>query len=242
MFNNATTKGITTLDAGTGLLTTTSANIGGWLISDATGISKTASSGTIKLDATNAQITVSGYLTYTAGIAAPITASATDVVVWAGASKAAPSFKVTADGTLSATSYLLSGANGDYWKSDGSFQFGGSNGISRSTGTGTINFGSAISVPSANITGTITANAIVANASITAPIISGGTFSAINSSGGVTLGITNISGVPTIDLYSSSSYKVGSLYTISGGYGMTWSNLQSGTYGATINLGQSNAK
>lgn len=253
VFNNSTTKGITTLDAGTGLLTTSSANIGGWLISDATGISKTSGSGTIKLDASNAYISASSS-TYTAGIATPNTNSASDVVLWAGGSTArstANNFYVTADGTLHATSavvsgnitanavaantsittntFSLTGGNGDYWSSTGTFQFGGSTGISRSTPTGAITIGSAIIVPAAQISGTITAGAVAASISITTPTITGGSFTTTSSA---TQKITiNSSNNNAIQFTDASAAVVGNITPL---------NLSSsGVYGLIINSGLS---
>ena len=49
VFNNATTQGITSINGGTGLFTTSSANIGNWLVDSST-ISKTANSGKLILN------------------------------------------------------------------------------------------------------------------------------------------------------------------------------------------------
>lgn len=98
-FNSSSTQGITTIDGTTGKLYTQFADIGGWLVGNSS-ISKTSGSGTITLDSSSAEIKVSGYGLYTAGIASPTGANATDTVIWAGASKANPSFKVTADGSV----------------------------------------------------------------------------------------------------------------------------------------------
>lgn len=99
-FLDSSSIDVTTIDGTTGKLYTKFADIGGWTVSS-TAISRTTGSGTIKLDATNAQIEVSGYGLYTAGIASPTAAAASDTVIWAGASKSNPSFKVTADGSVS---------------------------------------------------------------------------------------------------------------------------------------------
>ena len=58
VFNNATTQGITSINGSTGLFTTSSANIGNWLVSSSA-ISKTSVAGTVYLNSgtTNASIT-----------------------------------------------------------------------------------------------------------------------------------------------------------------------------------------
>ena len=58
VFNNATTQGITSINGNTGLFTTSSANIGNWLVSSSA-ISKTSVAGTVYLNSgtTNASIT-----------------------------------------------------------------------------------------------------------------------------------------------------------------------------------------
>lgn len=107
-FNSASVNGITTINGTTGLFTTTSANIGGWDVTPSA-ISKTSTSGTITLNSSNAQITLSS-TSYNAGIATPNTNSASDIIFWAGGgrSTAAP-FYVRADGTVVMSSAIITG-------------------------------------------------------------------------------------------------------------------------------------
>jgi hypothetical protein len=101
-FNSSSVNGITTIDAATGLLTTSSANIGGWGVTSSA-IAKTSSSGTLTLNSSNAQITVASS-SYQAGIATPNTNSSSDIVFWAGGSRGtSANFYVTADGTVKAS-------------------------------------------------------------------------------------------------------------------------------------------
>jgi hypothetical protein len=107
-FNSATVSGITTIDAATGKLTTASANIGGWDVASSS-ISKTSNNGTVSLDSSNAQIILSS-ATYTAGIATPNTNSASDIVFWAGGSRAtSANFYVQANGTVVMKSAVITG-------------------------------------------------------------------------------------------------------------------------------------
>ncbi len=107
-FNSASTNGITTINASNGLLTTASANIGGWNVDSST-INKTSNSGTITLDSSNAQIRVSSS-SYTAGVATPNTNSATDIVFWSGGSRDTnANFYVRADGTVVMKSAVITG-------------------------------------------------------------------------------------------------------------------------------------
>jgi len=102
-FNTSGTKGITTIDSSTGLFQTTSAKIGGWLISTSTNpgtIYSTSGTGTILLDSTNARISAST-TGYYVGMAAPTASSS--VVLWAGnqgVANTANAFTVLADGTV----------------------------------------------------------------------------------------------------------------------------------------------
>jgi hypothetical protein len=107
-FNSSTTNGITTIDGSTGLLTTASANIGGWNVTSST-INKTSNNGTVTLDSSNAQIRLTS-TSYTAGIATPNTNAATDIVFWAGGSRDTNSnFYVRADGTVVMKSAIITG-------------------------------------------------------------------------------------------------------------------------------------
>jgi hypothetical protein len=107
-FNSASTNGITTINASNGLLTTASANIGGWNV-DASTINKTSNSGTVTLDSSNAQIRVSSS-SYTAGVATPNTNSATDIVFWSGGARDTnANFYVQANGTVVMKSAVITG-------------------------------------------------------------------------------------------------------------------------------------
>ena len=107
-FNSSTTNGITTINGSTGLLTTASANIGGWNVTSST-INKTSNNGTVTLDSSNAQIRLTS-TSYTAGIATPNTNAATDIVFWAGGSRDTNSnFYVRADGTVVMKSAIITG-------------------------------------------------------------------------------------------------------------------------------------
>jgi len=98
----------TTIDAATGLFTTNSANIGGWNVVPST-ISKTSSNGTLTLNSDTAQITATS-ATYTAGIATPNTNAPTDIVFWAGGTRSTDAnFYVTANGTVTMKSAVITG-------------------------------------------------------------------------------------------------------------------------------------
>jgi len=110
-FNSASISGITTIDATTGLLTSQSANIGGWLISPSTNVGslyKTTGTNTVKLDSAG-YITVSG-TGYETGIGYPSSSGAdANIVIWAGASKATAPFKVFKDGSVSLPAATFNG-------------------------------------------------------------------------------------------------------------------------------------
>ncbi len=110
-FNSSSISGITTIDAATGLLTSQSANIGGWLISPSTNVGslyKTTGTNTVKLDSAG-YITVSG-TGYETGIGYPSSSGAdANIVIWAGATKAAAPFKVFKDGSVSLPAATFNG-------------------------------------------------------------------------------------------------------------------------------------
>jgi hypothetical protein len=107
-FNSSTTNGITTIDGSTGLLTTASANIGGWNVNSSS-INKTSNQGTITLDSSNSQIRASS-ASYTAGIAAPDLNNEADIVIWAGGPRSTSSnFYVQANGTVVMKSAIITG-------------------------------------------------------------------------------------------------------------------------------------
>lgn len=107
-FNSSSVNGITTINGSTGLLTTKSANIGGWDVTANT-ITNTSGSGVVTLDSTNAQIRLTS-VNYTAGIATPNTNSTSDIVFWAGGARStAAAFYVTANGILNANGAILQG-------------------------------------------------------------------------------------------------------------------------------------
>jgi hypothetical protein len=107
-FSSATTSGITTIDSATGNFITKSANIGGWLINDATNpnqIYKTSTTNTIKLDSSLGSLQIDG-TGYTTGIGFP---DANNIVMWAGAAKATAPFRVYKDGTVVASQLTITG-------------------------------------------------------------------------------------------------------------------------------------
>jgi len=107
-FNSTGVNGITTINGTTGLLTTKSANIGGWDV-DSSSIKRTNNSGTITLNSTNAQIVASS-TSYQAGIATPDTNSGSDIVFWAGGARnTSANFYVRADGTVVMGSATITG-------------------------------------------------------------------------------------------------------------------------------------
>lgn len=121
---------------------------------------------------------------------------------------ASSAFSISTSGILTATGANFSGTitnstSSDYWNSDGTFRFGGSNGITYN-GT-TISMGSIVSMPAAQITGTITANAIVSNATITSPTIAGGIFRTASSGLRIVINET----ANQIDIYPDSSSSPG---------------------------------
>ena len=121
---------------------------------------------------------------------------------------ASSAFSISTSGILTATGANFSGTitnstSSDYWNSNGTFRFGGSNGITYN-GT-TISMGSIVSMPAAQITGTITANAIVSNATITSPTIAGGIFRTASSGLRIVINET----ANQIDIYPDSSSSPG---------------------------------
>ena len=110
-FNSASISGITTINATTGLLTSQSANIGGWLISPSDNVGslyKTTGTNTVKLDSAG-YITISG-TGYETGIGYPSSSGAdANIVIWAGASKAGAPFKVFKDGSVSLPAATFNG-------------------------------------------------------------------------------------------------------------------------------------
>jgi hypothetical protein len=107
-FDNGSTQGITTINGTSGLLTTTSANIGGWSV-NSNSITKSSLSGggNITLNSTLGYISVSNAAVsgYTAGINGTTTSSSSNAF-WAGtggATSTANAFRVTLDGSLYAT-------------------------------------------------------------------------------------------------------------------------------------------
>ena len=106
-FNSSSVTDITTIDASTGKLSTSSANIGGWEVNSTT-ISKNG----ITLNSSGKIIGNSG--AYYIGIE-PKSSSVDDIVLWAGQSATGGSaasganFRVTAGGTLYATGAVIQG-------------------------------------------------------------------------------------------------------------------------------------
>jgi hypothetical protein len=120
-FSSSNVPGTTIIDGDTGLLTTISANIGGWKV-DANTISQTSNVGTVTLDSLNAQIILNS-TDFTAGIATPNNNSSNDIIFWSGGARnTSANFYVTANGAI---------------KSNGSFSF--ANNIISGTGN-TVDF------------------------------------------------------------------------------------------------------
>ena len=120
-------------------------------------------------------------------------------------------FSVSDGGILTATGATFSGTitnstSSDYWNNDGTFRFGGSAGISFNGSA--ITMGSSVTLPAAQITGTLTADAIVANASISSPTITGGVFKTATSGQRIVINET----ANQIDIYPSSSMNPGGIY------------------------------
>ena len=120
-------------------------------------------------------------------------------------------FSVSTSGILTATGATFTdgtitvGSN-DYWNSNGTFRIGGSNGITYDGSA--ISMGSIVSMPAAQITGTITANAIVSNATITSPTITGGVFKTATSGQRIVINET----ANQIDIYPSATMNPGGIY------------------------------
>ena len=114
-FNSSSVNNITTIDGTTGLLTTSSANIGGWLVNPSTNagtLYKTTGTNTVKLDSAG-YITVSG-TGYQTGIGYPASSGAdANIVMWAGADKATAPFRVYKDGSVVLSSATITGYASD---------------------------------------------------------------------------------------------------------------------------------
>lgn len=116
-FNSSNTNSITTINGETGLLTTSSAVIGGWNVSTVTNpnsLFKTSGTApninTIKLDSEDFSVSVSG-AGYTTGFGV---ADANNIVIWSGALRnTQANFYVTSNGEMTAKSAtLISGPEG----------------------------------------------------------------------------------------------------------------------------------
>ena len=111
-FSSASVAGITTIDATTGKITTKSANIGGWLIDDATKpnqIYKTSGTSILSLDSSTGEVKTTG-TGFSAGFGIP---DSNNIVFWSGSSRATTApFWVKADGSvnMSGTVTIGSGA------------------------------------------------------------------------------------------------------------------------------------
>lgn len=117
LFQNAGGSAITQITASTGAFLTTSASIGNWTVNSnqitAAGLT---GGGTITLDSANGNISVSNGSVgaYTAGINGTTSAAATSNVFWAGtggATSPANAFRVTLDGSLYASSAVITGGS-----------------------------------------------------------------------------------------------------------------------------------
>lgn len=200
VFNNATTQGITSINGSTGLFTTSSANIGNWLVSPSA-ISKTSAAGTVYLNSgttnasitavsstgliatfttsaphgfiTNQYVTISGFgtstVTYNNAIAQQLTVLSSTTFSVANTGTGTPTsygiatvsdvpsiYTVNSGGTYSAG---LAGANNStdkvFWA-----------GASKTSPNFYVQADGTLFANSATISGNVTANAIVANTSI----------------------------------------------------------------------------
>lgn len=200
VFNNATTQGITSINGSTGLFTTSSANIGNWLVSSSA-ISKTSVAGTVYLNSgttnasitavsstglsatfttsaphgfiTNQYVTISGFgtstVTYNNAIAQLLTVLSSTTFSVANTGTGTPTsygiatvsdvpsiYTVNSGGTYSAG---LAGANNStdkvFWA-----------GASKTSPNFYVQADGTFFANSATISGSVTANAIVANTSI----------------------------------------------------------------------------
>jgi hypothetical protein len=157
-----------TLSAATGsfsgTITASAGSIGGVIIaSDAIQNGSTSSNSTFRLD--NTGKARFGTATGNAIILNPAPSAGGYYIYHSsnGGGAASGKFSVSDGGVLTATGATFSGTitnstSSDYWNADGTFRFGGSSGISYSGGT--ITMGSSVTMPAAQITGTLTAGAV----------------------------------------------------------------------------------
>lgn len=133
------------------------------------------------------------------------------------------------NGSVTASTFNLT-AGSDFWKSDGSFQFGGTTGITKST-TGAISIGSNV-----NITGTVTASAVSAG---TFNILSSGRMYngnfEVTAAGKLIATNAEISGTIT-----ASSFSGGSINISNTSFSTDDGDSDSGA-GSSFNTSQSNA-
>jgi hypothetical protein len=192
-FNSSSINGITTIDATTGLFTTTSANIGGWSIDSST-IKKTSGSNYIQLDSANTRLGVFNGSSYSAGVNMPTASSS--VVFWAGSGGEASTgnnFYVTAAGALYASNATISG----------------------NITANAIASGTSISGATGTFTGTLSGNTItgasISGGSITGVTITGGTITSTGYAADSTYGSLTISG-SMIEHTSSFTVNAGGGY------------------------------
>ena len=159
-FNSASVNGITTINATNGLFTTASANIGAWNV-NASQITKTTNSGTLTLDSTTSQITVTGYASTSAGIAAPTAGASTDIIFWAGGSRntSAP-FYVRADGFVKATSAEISGTITASSLNTDNLDISSAGAITTTSGKFGVTSGGVLTATDGNFSGSITGSTI----------------------------------------------------------------------------------
>jgi hypothetical protein len=220
-FNSSSISGITTIDAATGLLTSQSANIGGWLISPSTNVGslyKTTGTNTVKLDSAG-YITVSG-TGYETGIGYPSSSGAdANIVIWAGATKAAAPFKVFKDGSVSLPAATFNG-----------YATTGTTDALSASLSGKINTGGAASDVNSNTT------------TISGDKIRSGLIQSNNWSGTVTNGSDFSTAGMTIDLSTGAITSKKFRIDVDGNATylgtLSASNINGGTFsGASINIG-----
>jgi len=220
-FNSSSISGITTIDAATGLLTSQSANIGGWLISPSTNVGslyKTTGTNTVKLDSAG-YITVSG-TGYETGIGYPSSSGAdANIVIWAGATKSAAPFKVFKDGSVSLPAATFNG-----------YATTGTTDALSASLSGKINTGGAASDVNSNTT------------TISGDKIRSGLIQSNNWSGTVTNGSDFSTAGMTIDLSTGAITSKKFRIDVDGNATylgtLSASNINGGTFsGASINIG-----
>jgi hypothetical protein len=159
-----------------GVIRATSGTIGGWYLGSST-LQNASSSPTIRLNTSGIIVgaTSSSYIDIAADGITHRNSNGTASGKFTLTTGASPS--LTVNGSITASTFSLSGSNGDSWSSGGAFQFGGSSGIKYS-GSGNLTIGS-----SGNTVTIDTSTGAVTVANITASQFSINTNNFWNSTG-----------------------------------------------------------